>query len=69
MSRIGKKPIALPKGVTVNVHADAVEVKGPKGALRQRLAHLALRALHLDRARVDVDLDPLGDRNYLFADS
>jgi len=37
MSRIGKKPIALPKGVTVNVHADAVEVKGPKGALRQRL--------------------------------
>src|SRR5262245_64731537 len=37
MSRIGKKPIALPKGVSVNVHADAVEVKGPKGTLKQRV--------------------------------
>jgi large subunit ribosomal protein L6 len=35
MSRIGKKPIAVPKGVTVNVHAGAVEVKGPKGTLKQ----------------------------------
>ena len=37
MSRIGKKPIAVPKGVTVTVQADAVEVKGPKGALKQRV--------------------------------
>jgi large subunit ribosomal protein L6 len=35
MSRIGKKPIAIPKGVTVKVAADAVEVQGPKGTLRQ----------------------------------
>ncbi len=35
MSRIGKKPIALPKGVTVKIAADAVEVQGPKGKLRQ----------------------------------
>ena len=35
MSRIGKKPIALPKGVTVKVADGAVEVKGPKGQLRQ----------------------------------
>jgi large subunit ribosomal protein L6 len=35
MSRIGKKPIAVPKGVTVQVGADAVQVKGPKGELRQ----------------------------------
>ena len=35
MSRIGKKPIALPKGVTVKVAEGAVEVKGPKGQLRQ----------------------------------
>jgi large subunit ribosomal protein L6 len=34
MSRIGKKPIPIPKGVTVNVLADAVEVQGPKGKLR-----------------------------------
>ena len=37
MSRIGKKPIAIPKGVTVKVDGDAVEVKGPKGQMRQAL--------------------------------
>src|SRR5262245_36626118 len=35
MSRIGKKPISVPKGVTVKVHDGAVEVQGPKGKLRQ----------------------------------
>jgi large subunit ribosomal protein L6 len=35
MSRIGKKPITIPKGVTVKVAGDAVEVQGPKGKLRQ----------------------------------
>jgi len=33
MSRIGKKPLALPTGVTVTVQAAAVTVKGPKGEL------------------------------------
>jgi large subunit ribosomal protein L6 len=37
MSRIGKKPIAVPKGVTVNVKPEGVEVKGPKGTLTQRV--------------------------------
>ena len=37
MSRIGKKPISIPKGVTVKVDGDAVDVKGPKGQLRQPL--------------------------------
>jgi large subunit ribosomal protein L6 len=35
MSRIGKKPITIPKGVTVKVDGGAVEVQGPKGKLRQ----------------------------------
>jgi large subunit ribosomal protein L6 len=35
MSRIGKKPITVPKGVTVKVHDRAVEVQGPKGKLTQ----------------------------------
>jgi large subunit ribosomal protein L6 len=35
MSRIGKKPITIPKGVTVKVLDGAVEVKGPKGQLKQ----------------------------------
>lgn len=33
MSRIGKKPIAIPKGVQVSVRDQQVEVKGPKGQL------------------------------------
>ena len=37
MSRIGKKPIAIPKGVKIDVHPGAVEVQGPKGKLRQSL--------------------------------
>jgi large subunit ribosomal protein L6 len=37
MSRIGKKPIAIPKGVTVKVDAGGVEVKGPKGQMKQAL--------------------------------
>ena len=37
MSRIGKKPIPIPKGVSVKIAADAVEVQGPKGKLRQAL--------------------------------
>jgi large subunit ribosomal protein L6 len=35
MSRIGKKPIAIPKGVTVKVLDGAVEIQGPKGKLKQ----------------------------------
>jgi len=37
MSRIGKKPIAVPKGVTVKTDASGVEVKGPKGQMKQPL--------------------------------
>src|SRR5437868_13666191 len=35
MSRIGKKPITIPNGVTVKLAEGAVEVQGPKGKLRQ----------------------------------
>jgi large subunit ribosomal protein L6 len=37
MSRIGKKPITVPKGVTVKIGQDAVEIQGPKGKLTQRI--------------------------------
>jgi large subunit ribosomal protein L6 len=33
MSRIGKKPIPLPKGVTVKIEGNTVAVQGPKGKL------------------------------------
>ena len=35
MSRVGKKPIPVPKGVTVTVGQGSVQVKGPKGTLTQ----------------------------------
>ncbi|HEV2287771.1 MAG TPA: 50S ribosomal protein L6 [Candidatus Acidoferrales bacterium] len=34
MSRIGKKPIAIPSGVKVSIAADAIEIQGPKGKMR-----------------------------------
>ncbi|MDT5122387.1 MAG: large subunit ribosomal protein [Acidobacteriota bacterium] len=34
MSRIGKKVISIPKGVTVTIHERELEVKGTKGTLR-----------------------------------
>ena len=37
MSRIGKKPITIPKGVTVKADANGVDVKGPKGQMKQAL--------------------------------
>jgi len=33
MSRVGKKPVAIPSGVTASVEGQTVKVKGPKGAL------------------------------------
>jgi large subunit ribosomal protein L6 len=37
MSRIGKKPIAIPKGVKVDIKPNAIEIQGPKGKLQQPL--------------------------------
>jgi large subunit ribosomal protein L6 len=36
MSRLGKKPIPAPSGVTVTVKGQEVSVKGPKGTLNFR---------------------------------
>ena len=37
MSRIGKKPVMIPKGVTLQLQDHTVAVKGPKGELRRTL--------------------------------
>ena len=37
MSRIGKKPVTLPKGVNLDLQGSTVAVKGPKGELRRTL--------------------------------
>ncbi len=35
MSRIGKQPISIPSGVSVDIKGTTVQVKGPKGTLQQ----------------------------------
>ena len=37
MSRIGKKPVAIPKGVQANVDGQTITAKGPKGQLAVQL--------------------------------
>ena len=38
MSRIGKLPVAIPAGVTVEIKDNVVKVKGPKGTLERTFA-------------------------------
>ncbi len=45
MSRIGKKPIAVPSGVTVSVDGQKVSAKGPKGELQFVVNELCTVAL------------------------
>ena len=37
MSRIGKKPIPVPTGVTVSIEPELVRVHGPRGELQERI--------------------------------
>jgi large subunit ribosomal protein L6 len=37
MSRIGRKPISVPSGVTISIEPDVVRVHGPKGELQERI--------------------------------
>ena len=34
MSRIGKQPITIPSGVTIDIATDLITIKGPKGTLK-----------------------------------
>ncbi|OYQ38215.1 50S ribosomal protein L6 [Flavobacterium cyanobacteriorum] len=43
MSRIGKNPIAIPSGVTVEVNGDVVTVKGKKGQLTQNFSDVSVK--------------------------
>ena len=56
MSRIGKSPIAIPAGVTVQVNGNVVTVKGPKGELSQEInpdIHVAVEDGHVIVTRPD----------------
>ena len=53
MSRIGKKPIAVPSGVTVNIDGQAVSVKGPKGEMSATLVDQVLVSMDDDGVSID----------------
>ena len=66
MSRVGKKPVAIPSGGTASVEGQVVKVKGPNGELT-RTFHSALSIGH-ENGKVTVsrpDDEPLhlGGRN------
>jgi large subunit ribosomal protein L6 len=52
MSRIGKKPVPVPKGVTVSVNGQTVVAKGPKGELKFVVNDLCSVALDGDKVGV-----------------
>ena len=53
MSRVGKRPVAIPSGVTANVEGQTVKVKGPKGQL-QFVVHDDVKAA-MDKSGIQVD--------------
>ncbi len=53
MSRIGKKAVAIPSGVTANVEGQTVKVKGPKGAL-QLVLHDDI-TVKMDKGAIQID--------------
>jgi large subunit ribosomal protein L6 len=62
MSRIGKLPIVIPKGVTVTVEGDIVRVKGPKGELVRTLARDMTAAVENDKLVVSRPSDAPGHK-------
>jgi large subunit ribosomal protein L6 len=53
MSRIGKRAVAIPSGVTANVEGQTVKIKGPKGAL-QVVVHDDIE-VKMDKGAIKID--------------
>ncbi len=62
MSRIGKKPVTVPSGVTAQVDGQEVKVKGPKGELRHVLADAVVAKLEDGGIEVAMREDSKGAR-------
>ncbi len=62
MSRVGKKLVAVPSGVTANIEGQTVKVKGPKGALQVVLHGDVSAKLEAGGVRVDPRNDTQGAR-------
>jgi len=53
MSRIGKKAVAIPSGVTASVEGQTIKMKGPKGALEVVLPNEVVAKLEKGNLKVD----------------
>jgi large subunit ribosomal protein L6 len=56
MSRIGKKPVAIPGGVSASVEGDLLTVKGPKGTLTMQM----LDDVKYDVGEGEISVQPVG---------
>ena len=65
MSRIGKKVITVPKGVTVTVRERELEVKGPKGTLKTPVPEGITFRLEGDQLQAERGSDELAARHGL----
>ncbi|MAA99869.1 MAG: 50S ribosomal protein L6 [Stappia sp.] len=57
MSRIGKKPVPVPSGVTATINGQNIEVKGPKGTLSFVLNDLVLAEMTDEGIKVNPRVD------------
>lgn len=53
MSRVGKKPVPVPSGVTANVEGQTVKLKGPKGALQYEVPGEVTVAMENNAIKLD----------------
>lgn len=54
-SRVGKRPVVVPKGVTVNLADGSIDVQGPKGKLKRALPQGVVVAKEGDEIKVTAD--------------
>jgi large subunit ribosomal protein L6 len=56
VSRIGKLPVSVPKGVTVAINGNAIEVKGPKGSIKRDFVGVTMK-----QEASDIIVEPKGE--------
>lgn len=61
MSRIGKKPIAIPDGVEVTLNGNHITVKGPKGTLEKELNHNVMVKIEGKEIKVEIPSEDYGN--------
>ncbi len=61
MSRIGKKPIAIPAGVTLTIEGNHITVKGPKGTLERDINKEVTVKVEGNEAIVSIESEEYGN--------